>query len=93
MGKCKCGYEGELEVGDFGLDPNWLIHRHFRCPKCKSTSMDRIEYTESFEVIMEAYKFPRTCTGHEGRVHAPAKYAVGFCVSGNNPKTVGYHTA
>jgi len=55
--KCKCGYEGEPEYGDFGP---W--ESHIRCPKCKTMGCFIVE---SYERVKMAILYPEHCAGRE----------------------------
>jgi len=57
--KCKCGFEGEPEYGDF-KDKELLAHVHIRCPQCKST---RHIVIEDWERIKMAILYPEHCYG------------------------------
>lgn len=86
--KCKCGYEGPAEVGDFGFDKTKLYRRHFKCPKCGSTDMSLIH---SIDSIKRALLFPRKCSGVRGETpsHKEVEVVVNFLFGGANG-SVGY---
>lgn len=58
--KCKCGYKGDPEFGDFKDDeiPLWI--QHIRCPECKST---RHIIIETWERVKMAILYPEYCSG------------------------------
>jgi rubredoxin len=92
--KCKCGYEGWAEIGQFederfgGKYKSMLVT--FRCPSCKTNK--NVIHINAIDSIREALRFPRTCCGVKGETkeHSPIKQVVTFIEGGADTTTVGY---
>lgn len=89
--KCKCGYEGPAEIGEFrDKDVPWTVH--YKCPECKTVNTLKIKYIESFDRIRAVLLYPEKCQGVKGETeeHAPVDKVVEFITGGADLNTVGY---
>ena len=89
--KCKCGYEGLAEIGNFpdescgGKYKNLpYMNVRFRCPVCKSNK--KMEHINSIDSIRHALLFGEFCT----RNHQRTRRVVEFVTSYSNKSFVGY---
>ncbi len=89
--KCKCGYEGPAEVGDFGKHPEYWFTMYWKCPKCLST--DSIVHLNPIDTIKKALLFPHICGGHrEDHLpkHRDTEEVVNFLAHNKNREWIGY---
>lgn len=92
--RCKCGYEGWAELGNFP-DERFggkykdlpYMNTHYRCPKCKTNK--NMEHINSIDRIREVLILGEFCHRKTPYPHK-AKKSVDFLTGGADKSTVGY---
>lgn len=85
--KCKCGYEGWAEMGNFGFNKEKLRIDHYRCPKCKSST--DVIYIDPIDSVRQFLMFGGFCNRSESLPHK-AKKKIDFITGGADNNLVGY---
>jgi len=90
--ECKCGFDGDALVGDYGMDTHHIFTKHFKCQKCGNTDYEKISCISIQDSIRQALLFPRECKGVRGetRPHKAVKRRVRLIIGGADLKSAGY---